>query len=67
LRKERIRLEKQTKLLAQLPTKKERNEIEELQKKIANITSDCAKKESLQNLTVRNCEYMLMKTTHKFY
>ena len=36
--------------------KKKRNgedDDEELQKKIANITSDCAKKESLQNLTVR--------------
>lgn len=57
LRKERLRLEKQSKLLAQLPTKKERNELEELKKKIADITSHYAKKESVQNMTVRIISY----------
>ncbi|KAI5056689.1 hypothetical protein GOP47_0028507 [Adiantum capillus-veneris] len=65
LKRERAKLEKQTKMLAQLPSKKERNEIEELKAKIANIISEHTKKDSLQNLTINRLRRTITDLTEQ--
>ncbi|KAH7295332.1 hypothetical protein KP509_27G042800 [Ceratopteris richardii] len=65
LKKERAKLEKQAKLLAQLPSKKERNEIEDLKSKIASLISEQAKKSSLQNLTINRLRRTIADLTEE--